>query len=407
MAFQRGSVSPGPRVRTAVTVSVIGLLVAGVSACSSGSATTPNSTGRTTSGSSTNSYVAMAQKITQEAEHGVVYAPRNEFTPGGQLKVMTSWLGPTQTPPVPTGKSIAFVSCGALICNETAQAGARIAGKAGFKTSLVNINGTPDIQNINKAMSSAIALNPSAIVGICITATQVADKLQQARQAGIITVSTCDPTPTGGNGQFDTAADYANGLSTELLGWGIVANTAGKANVVAIKDEAYPAVIRKIGNLVRVVQGCSSCKVKTVTWQVTDALDSAKAANILTGIINANPDMNTLVLPYSIGMPSAVQAVASSGRDIKIYADDADSVNLQTLRAGSEQMVSSVDPQLVMYQAIDQAIRGLNKTPYLAPAQLPYLGHLYTKNDVPQTGVGAFTKYFDYAPVYGKLWNQK
>jgi ABC-type sugar transport system substrate-binding protein len=387
------------------TIGAVGAAVgaAGCGGGSSSSATASDDDG----GGSASSYVEQARKITTDAQRGLVYSPTDEFTPGEQLRLMTSWLGPTQSPPVPQGKSIAFVSCGAVICNETVQAGARIARGIGFKTHLVNINGKADIQNINQAMSSAIALHPSAIVGMCITATQVADKLEQARKAGIVTVSTCDPTPTGGNGQFDAAADYANGVSTELLGWGIVADSGGKADVVAIKDEGYPAVIRKIGNLVRVVQGCSSCKVKTATWQVTDAADSAKAANIITGIINGNPKMNTLVMPYSVGMPSAVQAVASSGRDIRIYADDLDAVNLQTLRAGSLAMVSSVDPQLAMYQAIDQVIRGLAKAPYVKPTQLPYLAHLYTKANAPASGVGAFQKVFDYASVYRKLWQQR
>jgi hypothetical protein len=69
-------------------------------------------------------------------------------------------------------------------------------------------------------------------------------------------------------------------------------------------------------------------------------------------------------------------------------------------------MVSSVDPQLAMYQAIDQVIRGLNSKPYIKPAQLPYLAHLYTKDTVPDTGIGAFQKVFDYASVYRKLWQQ-
>jgi ABC-type sugar transport system substrate-binding protein len=256
-------------------------------------------------------------------------------------------------------------------------------------------------------MSSAIAMHPDAIITVCMSATQVADKLVQARKAAIVTVSVCDPTPTGGTGQYDAAADYPNGVSTELLGWGIVADTAGKANVVAILDKSYPAVIRKIGNLVRVLKGCSTCKVKTVTWQITDAVDSGKAANILSGVINANPDMNALVLPYSVGMPSAVQAVASSGRDIKIYADDADSVNLQMVRTGAVKMISAVDPELVLHQAVDQVIRGLNKSPYLEPAKLPYLAHLYTKGDVPKTGPGAFMKYFDYRSVYDDMWIRK
>lgn len=351
-------------------------------------------------------YVARAKQIENDATKGLVYSPRNEFTPADELKTMTTWLGPTETPPLPTKASIVFVSCGATVCNETAEAGVNIAKGAGFEAKAVNINGAADIPNLNQAMSSAIALKPSAIIAICITATQVADKLEEARAHGIKTVSTCDPTPTGGNGQFDAAADYANGLSAELLGWGIVADTKGKANVVAIRDEAFPAVIRKIDNLVQVVKGCSRCAIKTETWQIGDAVDSAKSANILTGIINANPDMNILVLPYSVGMFSAVQAVKNSGRDIKIYADDLDAVNQQLLADGSIQMVSSVDPKLAMYQCIDQVIRGMAGEAYVENADLPLLAHLYTKNDLPKSGVGGFKTYFDYDSVYAKLWKQ-
>lgn len=351
-------------------------------------------------------YVAEAKRITQDAETGLVYSASNSFAPAGDLKLMDSWLGPTSTPPLPSGKSISFVSCGAPVCNETAQAGARIAQSAGFEATVVNINGSADIQNINQAMSTAISQKPNAVVGVCITGTQVSDKLEQARENGIVTVSTCDPTDTGGPGQFDASADFANGLSAELLGWSIVADSEGTANVVAIKDESFPAVVRKVGNLTEVLDGCGTCVSKTVTWQIADAGNSAKAANILTGIINANPDMDTLVLPYSVGMPSAVQAVASSGREIKIYADDLDAVNQQTLKGGALTRVSSVDPELAMYQAIDQVIRGLNDAPYTAPADLPFVAHLYTEDTVPETGVGAFSALFNYADVYAKLWGR-
>ena len=391
------------RRSTVKAAAVVAVLVAGIAGCGADSDDASSGSG----GESSAEYVKTANRVADQAKAGLVYAPTNEFTPADQLEPMTTWMGPAQTPAVPPGKSIAFVSCGAVVCDETVQAGADIAGKAGFKTSLVNVHGTADIPNLNQAMSSAIALRPDAIIAVCITATQVSDKLEQARQAGILTVSTCDPTPTGGSGRFDAAADFANGLSAELLGWGIVSGSAGRANVVAIKDEAFPAVVRKIGNLVHVVQDCATCKIETITWQITDAANSAKAANILTGIINANPAMNALVLPYSVGMPSAVQAVSSSGRDIKIYADDLDAVNLQMLKAGSIAMVSSVDPRLAMYQCIDQVIRGLTGTAYVKPENLPYLAHLYTKENVPDSGVGAFQGFFDYASVYQKLWNQR
>lgn len=392
------------RLGRAPTVLIGAVLAVGAAACAP-APDTPGTTQPVDSAAATQ-YVATADRITEDARTGLVYAATNEFTPADQLAVMTQWRGPTQSPATPAGRSIAFVSCGATVCNETAVAGAQIAEQAGYRTTVVNENGTADIQNLNQAMASAIALRPDAVVGVCITATQVADKLEQARAAGILTVSTCDPTPAGGPGQFDAAADYANGLSAELLGWGIVSGTKGDARVVAIKDEAFPAVVRKIGNLERVLRDCPSCTVSTVTWQVTDAANSAKAANILTGIINANPQMNVLVLPYSIGMPSAVQAVASSGRDIKIYADDLDAVNHQMLRDGSIEMVSSVDPRLAMYQCIDQVNRGLGGEEYVKPAQLPYLAHLYTSDSLPESGVGGFARFFDYDGVYRDLWKK-
>ena len=398
---------PAKPIYAALATAVLALIGVSGTACSSGATSSADQVKAQAAAPSASAYVARAKEITREAETGLVYSPTDWYTPPGELKPMTSWLGPTTSPALPAGKSIAFVSCGAVVCNQAAEEGAQVAHEVGFKTSLVNINGAGDIQNLNQAMSSAIALHPSAIVGVCVTATQVSAELQQARTAGIVTVSTCDPTPTNGSGEDDAAADWANGLSAELLGWAVVANTEGHANVVAITDKAYPSVVRKIDNLVQVLQGCSTCTVKTVTWETSEAENSAQAASIVTGIINSNPGINTFVMPYSIGMPSVVQAVNSSGRDIKIYSDDADPVNLPLLHQGALQMVSAVDPELVMYQAIDQVIRGLNKSPYIQPANLPYVAHLYTTDTAPANESGAFLKFFDYAAAYDKMWGLK
>ena len=395
---------PARRIRTTMAAVAVALIGATVAACASSSDSSESSASATIAAPSARAYVELAKEITREAETGLVYSPTDSYAPPEELRVMTSWLGPTKSPRLPAGKSIAFVSCGAVVCNQATEVGAQVARQLGFSASSVNINGAGDIQNLNQAMASAIALHPSAIVGVCVTASQVALELEQARDAGIVTVSTCDPTPTGGTGEDDSAADWANGLSTELLGWAIVADTDGKANVVAIMDKAYPAVIRKIDNLVRVLKGCATCTVKTVTWQTAQAENSAQAADIVSGIINSTPQMNTLVMPYSIGMPSLMQAVNSSGRNIEIYSDDADPVNLPLLRQGALQMVSAVDPELVMYQAIDQVIQGLDKSPYIQPANLPYVAHLYTSADAPTNETGAFLKFFNYAAVYNKMW---
>src|SRR5437868_11856862 len=100
-------------VAAAATIGASAMGVAGCGGSSgssgdAGAASTAPSGG--TASASSGAYVAQAKKISEDAQRGLVYSPTDEFTPAADLKLMTSWLGPSQTPPLPKGKSIAFVS---------------------------------------------------------------------------------------------------------------------------------------------------------------------------------------------------------------------------------------------------------------------------------------------------------
>ena len=75
------------RNHTAATVFATVLIAVGATACGGSSGSdSPADT------SSSADYVAAAAKITQDAEHGLVYSAANDFTPVDQLKVMINGM---------------------------------------------------------------------------------------------------------------------------------------------------------------------------------------------------------------------------------------------------------------------------------------------------------------------------
>jgi ABC-type sugar transport system substrate-binding protein len=156
----------------------------------------------------------------------------------------------------------------------------------------------------------------------------------------------------------------------------------------------------------RVMADCSGCKVTQVEWLITDALDPVKTDAIIGAALAANPDANYLVLPYSIGLPSVVDAVRKAGKTdkVKIVAKDGDSVGLSAIASGGSSMNAGVSLQWVAYAGVDQIIRGLAKEPYLKAEELGLGVHLFTKADSPADGNADYTKFLDYVSEYKKLW---
>src|SRR5579859_4770118 len=98
---QRTAARPAKRIRAATAAAMVALIAVSGTACSSGATSAADQAKAEAAAPSASAYVAQAEKITHDAETGLVYSPTDWYTPPGDLKRMTSWLGPAKAPPVP------------------------------------------------------------------------------------------------------------------------------------------------------------------------------------------------------------------------------------------------------------------------------------------------------------------
>jgi ABC-type sugar transport system substrate-binding protein len=151
---------------------------------------------------------------------------------------------------------------------------------------------------------------------------------------------------------------------------------------------------------------CSGCTVNVVDWQITDALDPVKADSAITAALQANPDATHLVLPYSIGMSSVIEAVRKAGKTdtVKVVSKDGDEIGLGAIASGGSAANAGVSLEWVAYAGVDDAIRGVTKNDFLAPEALGLGVHLFVPENTPADGQADFTSLLDYKAKYLSLW---
>jgi len=351
--------------------------------------------------------VEQASGFVKTAESDLLYFPNSKFSNPDSLKPMETWLGPTKAVQVPSGKSVALVSCGAPSCDDVMAQSVKLIESLGWAATAINQGGASTVQNLTESLSSAITLKPDAIIGIAVPTQVVGVQLTQAKAAGIFTVSLADNGATGGDGQYDAAARYANASLGQLLGYTVIADSDGKANVLVIDDTGFPDIHAGVENFQTILKDCSSCTVKGIPWQITDAIDPTKASGIVTAALNANPDVDTIVVPYTNGLQAVIGAVRASGRDIEIYCKELDQISGPALKRGDLSGVAASDFTLVAYQSVDQTIRGLAGVAPIPEEQLPILTHVFRQETVPTIDTADFQSLFDYESEYAKLWGKK
>ena len=112
------------------------------------------------------------------------------------------------------------------------------AGEAlGWDVKFVQAQGTPE--SYNTVLASAIAEKPDGIITSAIPASQVADKIAQAREAGIKLVATA-AIPEGGADEYDSYLQIMEALTSQMQAWWAIADSDGTAKVVLLWDIDSP-----------------------------------------------------------------------------------------------------------------------------------------------------------------------
>lgn len=358
-----------------------------------------------TDAASADPIMAEAVRISELAKAGLVFAPVDSDVEPADIVEQTGWLGPETTPAPPADVNVQIIICSpGTACETAANFAVEAAEAIGWTAEVVPGAGTPE--SFTQAFDTALSKDPDVILTMAIPDVLVGASLAKAREQGVVTISVADAPNASGPDAYDAYISYRMPLMHQVNAYNIIAETNGAANVILINDSAFPNLVESNTQFQNVMSQCTGCTTEVVDWQITDALDPVKADSVITAALQANPDATHLVVPYSIGMSSVIEAVRKAGKSdqVKVVSKDGDEIGLQAIASGGSAFNAGVSLEWVAYAGIDEAIRGVTGSPYTPTEGLGLGVHLFTADNTPADGIADYTQYFDYKAKYLELW---
>lgn len=300
---------------------VAGALFAGLSSSSSGA----HPTGRATAASSP-SWLVAAQTAVKQAEQvptSILQTPLGKFTP------KSSGL-------------IFHVACNLALegCSKLANGIKAGTLAMGYKFKLCN-GGTTATQ-INSCFSEAIAAKPTAIVVNGIGASDAGNSFAQAAKAHVPIIGSFTGDPPGVKGVVTEVAGNTCTQQAKTIADAIIANSAGKANVLWVGTSTYTCNIQRQQGFLAQMKTCPTCKVSTLSFAI-DAVTS-QLPQQLSSAIQSNPNLTYVVGTFDAVALAATQAIRQAGKasTIKVAGFDGDAPDLQLVKTGNIQLWDDV-----------------------------------------------------------------
>lgn len=345
---------------------------------------------------------AVADAATEELMYATVESPASpsEVVPYGK------WRGPESAPAHEQGKNVQVIVCTKTspACVEAAEGVTDAAGALGWKAEVIDGEGTP--QGFSSAFNTAFSRKPDAIVTVAVPSAVVGQSLSEARERGIITIATGDKEPASGT-KYDAYVPFPMPAMSAVIGWSMIGETDGAANVVAINDPGFPVLVESLEAMEAVLAQCDGCSVTQVNQQITEAVNPSKVNANVGGALASNPDANYLYTPYSVPLAALIQTVQSAGKadTVKIVAKDGDGPELKAVAEGTVAFTAGSSVKWAGWASVDQVLRGLAGEKYLGPTETGLGIGAFTKENVPASGsIEDWPQLIDYEKEYERVW---
>lgn len=261
------------------------------------------------------------------------------------------------TAPIPTGKRIAYISCGVPACNTQAEIAGEAAAKLGWQVTTIQATSAPaDVQN---AMQQAIRENYDGVMYAGFTKESFRRELGQlaAKNVPVVAVSTEDPV---GEGITAVVRPASEGTASGALGAQfIIAESEGKANVGLINLPAFKTIeILTQGFKSTLEEQCPDCTYAQEDLPNTVFSKGDGPARIVA-FLRANPKIDWLFLSndaLAVGLPSALKSAGLADK-VKIGGAIGGTTNLEMIKEG--QQVYTIPTPLVdiVWQQTDAMAR--------------------------------------------------
>ena len=337
-----------------VVLAVVGLAVA-LAACGGGSSSSSSSSsgeeassstaseetgssGEESSGGSDAEIKEEAAKLTAEAETPPAKVPEAEL--------------PLKNQNIPTGKTVAFLGCGAEQCEEyfgPIQEGAEALGWTAKM-----YQGSVEPNKIVKYFEEIVNSKPDVFIACCIAPSIAGKYLNELKDEGTISVMCCtQPEGTEGLTKLLSVPDDKL-IAGENAANFMLAEKGEELNVLYVNTEDFEVSKQYAEGLKGQVEKlCSTCEVNEIQTAVEDIGKPAISTSVVS-YLRSHPDVNyvsTLFGPLLIGVPAAMKA---AGLEIPITATASGAIALEDVKTGKEGW------KAVQNFGIEWGLQGLN-----------------------------------------------
>src|SRR3954451_11670872 len=306
--------------------------------------------------------------------------------------------------PVPTGKKIAFISCGVQACEVQGNIIKQGAADLGWTASTINTDGSPE--QLQNAFETALRQGADAVILNAVNRAAVAKQIAEAKRKGVAFV-TCCSTATPGDGVLANVAGTGNSAKIgQSLAAEIVADSQGKANTLYVNISAFE-ILKALGSQFQSTYQrlCASCGCASLDVPVTSI--GKDAPDRIVSYLRSHPQTNYIVLSVSnalgAGLPAALNAAGLADK-VKIVGQSGDTQTFQDLAAKKVQSVVPFDYYAVDYLMLDALARHFAGAP-AQPATPPLW--IVTPSNMPADATkGLFPVVTSYRDEFKTLWGK-
>ena len=303
---------------------------------------------------------------------------------------------------IPTGKKIAFISCGVEACEIQGDIIKEGAELLGWTAETIGTDGSPE--QLQNAFQTALRQGADGIILNAVTRSVIAKQLEEAEKQGVpfVTLSSVEKT---GDGILANIADTRNsGRIGELLAAKIVSESGGDANTLYVNISAFQ-ILKALGDQFEssYKQYCPDCEYGSIDIPITSL--GKDAPDRIVSYLRSHPQVNHVVLSVSnalgAGLPAALKAAGLSDK-VKLIGQSADTQTWQDLQAGNIEAVVPYDYYTVDYLMLDALARHFAGVP--VEDQSPPLW-IVTADNMPEGATeGLVPVVEDYQEQFKKAW---
>jgi ribose transport system substrate-binding protein len=249
-----------------------------------------------------------------------------------------STIGPTQPigKPIPKGKRLIFINCGAPACALMGQSFKQAGSVLGWNVQEIAAQPTP--QAVQAAFTEALRRNPDGVVSTGFAKELYQRQLAELNKRKIPVFS--------GTGTDPSSYDPSKGITlepeppaevakaTRLLADKTIVDAGGKGEIGSVLLTGFPIVKLYTEAYENEIKAkCPDCSVKRLTVDPTSI--GKDAAQKIANFLRSNPNVAHLFLSYDalgLGLPAAVKG--TGGQMPKTYSWAPDQPGVKALQGG-------------------------------------------------------------------------